>query len=293
MMQIIAKKNIWFSISGVLMLVSLTATMLWGLNLGIDFTGGSLLEVDFGKPVDSATIKAVMDQNNAKDSQVVSTKQNSYLIKSQTITEEQHQKIISGLKQYEPKEQRFDSIGPSIGSELKQKSILAVVAVLLAIIGYIAYAFRKASYPVASWKYGVAAVIALFHDVFIPVGIFAFLGHYFGIQVDALFITALLTVLGFSVHDTIVVFDRIRENLPKMQDKTLSELVNFSVNETMIRSINTSLTVFLVLLAILLFGGASIKYFVLTLLIGIIFGTYSSIFIASPLLVLFYKWQKR
>ncbi len=164
--------------------------------------------------------------------------------------------------------------------------------VLLLIIIYIAFAFRKVSRPVASWKYGVAAVIALFHDVFIPTGIFSILGHYFGVEIDLLFVTGLLTILGFSVHDTIVVFDRIRENLRKGVGKNFEETVNVSINQTIVRSINTSLTVFLTLLAIYIFGGASVKYFALLLMIGIFFGTYSSIFVASSLLVSWEAWRQ-
>ncbi|OGY91532.1 MAG: protein-export membrane protein SecF [Candidatus Komeilibacteria bacterium RIFCSPLOWO2_02_FULL_48_11] len=191
-------------------------------------------------------------------------------------------------------EDSFESIGPTIGNELKQRSVYAVLAVLAAIIIYIAWAFRKVSQPVASWKYGLAAVIALTHDVLIPIGIFAVLGKFLGVEVDILFVTALLTILGFSVHDTIVVFDRIRENLAHSRHRgTFEEIVNISVNETVRRSINTSLTALLALLAIFLFGGESIKYFVLALMLGIIFGTYSSIFIASPLLVVWDKWSRK
>lgn len=188
-------------------------------------------------------------------------------------------------------ELKFESVGPIIGNELKQKSIFAVVIVLLAIIAYIAYAFRQVSYPVASWKYGLCAIIALTHNLLIIVGLFSVLGHFWGIQIDAYFITAILTLLGFSIHDTIVTFDRTRENLRRRQDQTFPNLVNISINETLVRSINTSLTLF-VLLAILLFGGDSVRYFVLALFIGIIVGTYSSIFIASPLLVEIYNRNK-
>ena len=190
-------------------------------------------------------------------------------------------------------EKRFESIGPVIGEEMKQRAYSAVAMVLLLIILYIAFAFRKVSRPVASWKYGVAAILALFHDVFIPTGIFAILGHYFGVEIDLLFVTGLLTILGFSVHDTIVVFDRIRENLRKGVAKNFENTVNISINQTIVRSINTSLTVFLTLLAIYIFGGASTKYFSLLLMMGIFFGTYSSIFVASALLVDWEKWKKK
>ena len=204
-------------------------------------------------------------------------------------------------------EEVFESIGPTIGNELKQKSIQAVGAVLIAIILYIAWAFRKVSEPVASWKYGVAAVAALLHDVVIPTGIFVLLGEFFDVEIDILYITAILTMLGFSVHDTILVFDRTRENLARGHyrispparggDKEgvggFEEIVNISVNQTIRRSINTSATAFLALLSIYLFGGETVKYFVLALMLGIVFGTYSSIFIASPLLVVWEKWSRR
>ena len=203
-------------------------------------------------------------------------------------------------------EDSFESIGPTVGRELQERSIYALLAVMIAIIIYIAWAFRKVSQPVASWKYGVVAVIALLHDVIVPAGVFAVLGHYGGVEIDILFVTALLTILGFSVHDTIVVFDRTRENLARGHrfspparggDKEgvggFEEVVNASVNQTIRRSINTSATAFLALLAMYLFGGEPIKHFVLALMIGIAIGTYSSIFIASPLLVVWNNWKQR
>lgn len=190
-------------------------------------------------------------------------------------------------------EDSFESIGPTVGNELKQRSIYALAAVLVAIIIYIAWAFRKVSQPVASWKYGVVAVVALLHDVIVPAGVFAVLGHYAGVEIDILFVTALLTILGFSVHDTIVVFDRTRENLARRTAGSFEEVVNTSVNQTIRRSINTSATAFLALLAMYLFGGEPIKNFVLALMIGIAIGTYSSIFIASPLLVVWNNWKHR
>ena len=189
-------------------------------------------------------------------------------------------------------EKSFSSVGPTIGNELKQKSYYAIALVLLAIVIYIAWAFRRVSRPVASWKYGVAAIIALLHDVIIPTGVFSALGHFLGYEVDVLFVTALLTVLGFSVHDTIVVFDRIRENLLK-REGSFEDIVNYSVNQTMTRSINTSATVMLVLLAVYFFGGESVRNFTLVLILGVFFGTYSSIFIASPILVVWHKLAGR
>ena len=222
------------------------------------------------------------------------------ILRLQSLREDEHQQLIKSFVEKfgqdkgegYVEERRFTSIGPTIGEELQQKAIWAIAAVLVAIILYIAWAFRRVSKPVPSWQYGIAAVIALFHDVFIPVGIFAVLGRFMNVEIDTLFITALLTVLGFSVHDTIVVFDRIRENLLKPVEN-FAIVVNRSVNETLARSINTSITTLLVLLTTLFLGGETIRYFILTLVIGILFGTYSSIFIASPLLVSAHQWARR
>ncbi len=207
------------------------------------------------------------------------------------VDEATHQEIIKTINQKftvegQPVvEKRFESIGPIIGKELQQKSWSAIFLAVVAIIAYIAYAFRKVSKPVASWKYGVSAVIALIHDIVIVTGIFSILGHFAGVEIDSLFITALLTILGFSVHDTIVVFDRTRENLSRHYSSDFGQVVDDSVNQTIARSINTSLTTILVLFALYFFGGQSINNFVLALIIGILFGTYSSIFVASAIVV--------
>jgi len=223
------------------------------------------------------------------------------LIRSKDLSEEEHQAILIALSEPDKlTETRFDSIGPVIGKELAQKSWVAMALVLAMIIFYIAFAFRKVSgglsgigKGVSSFKYGLVAVIALVHDVAIPTGIFAILGRYFGAEIDILFVTALLTILGFSVHDTIVVFDRVRENLQKGIGENFENTVGLSVSQTITRSINTSLTVLLVLLALFFFGGETTKYFSLALIVGIIVGTYSSIFLASPLLVTIYNFQQR
>lgn len=188
-------------------------------------------------------------------------------------------------------EKRFDSIGPAIGSELKTSAVWAIAISLIAMVLYIGWAFRKVSYPVSSFKYGIAATIALFHDVVITLGIFSFLGHYYGVEIGLPFVAAILAVLGYSVNDTIVVFDRTRENLLRSGITDFEEIVNRSVNETMTRSINTTYTTLLVLFCLYLFGGESIRYFIVALFVGIFFGTYSSIFIASPLLVTWHNWD--
>src|SRR3989344_9238967 len=194
----------------------------------------------------------------------------------------------------EIEERRFNSIGPTIGSELRSKALWAMLTVILAIVLYIAFAFRHVSHPISSWVYGLVAIVALVHDVLIPTGVYVALGHYFiDVQIDVLFVTAILTILGFSVHDTIVVFDRTRENLKLHSWKEFDVTVGHSIEQTFVRSINTSLTVLLVILALYFFGGETTKNFALTLAIGVTIGTYSSIFLASPLLVAIEEWQRK
>lgn len=291
-MSIIKYRKIYFAISGVLFITSIAALLIWGLKPSIDFTGGALLEAQFSQNgIKLEEIKENLSKLEIGEISVQPAGENGVILRMKDIDEETHQKILQALEGAQ--EKRFESIGPVVGEELKRRAIYAVSLTLLMIVAYIAWAFRKVSRPVVSWQYGLATLIALFHDVFLPAGVFAFLGHYKGVEVGLLFITAVLTVLGFSVHDTIVVFDRIRENLRKGSSGNFEHIVDLSVHQTIVRSINTSLTVLLTLLAIYFLGGETIKYFVLTLILGIIFGTYSSIFIASPLLVVFEKWGKR
>ncbi len=296
-MNIIGHKYIFLSMSGLLVLASFIAIGVWGLKFGIDFTGGSLLEVEFSaaRPLPD-DIKKMLDPLDLGAVVVQPTGNKGAILRLKYIDEAVHQDILAALGGGRAEdgvlvEKRFDTIGPTIGKELKSRSFLALGLAIVAIIIYIAWAFRTVSKPVSSWKYGLAAVIALIHDVTIPTGIFVALGHFRGVEVDTLFITALLTILGFSVHDTIVVFDRTRENLRKLKvAEPYAVTVNRSVNETIARSINTSLTVLLVLIAIFFLGGETTKYFALALILGITFGTYSSIFVASPLLVIWEGW---
>lgn len=306
-MNIIAYKNIFLTISAVLVLASIVSLAVWGLKPGIDFTGGSFLEVEFlNQRPDQGELETSLSGLALGNVIIQPYGENGAVFRFKDIDEKMHQEILSLLNVLSKKkselqfpeketqslvvEKRFDAIGPTIGRELRQKSFFAIGATLLLIVFYIAWAFRKVSRPVSSWKYGAAAVIALAHDVTVPSGIFAVLGHFGGIEVDALFITGLLTILGFSVHDTIVVFDRVRENLKKTGGSyhSFGQIINRSIGETISRSINTSLTVILVLLAVMFLGGETTFYFSLLLILGIFFGTYSSIFIASPLLVI---WQ--
>ncbi len=295
MINIVGKRKIFYTLSIALNVVGIFSIIFWGLHFGIDFKGGSLIEVEFLKerPTSQAIVESLAGLNLG-DVAIQPSGQQGALLRLKDIDEVAHQQILQKLNSLSVlEEKRFDSIGPVIGEELKSRAYLAIGAVLFLIVIYIAFAFRKVSRPVASWKYGLAAIIALVHDVFIPTGIFSVLGHYFGAEIDLLFVTGLLTILGFSVHDTIVVFDRIRENLRKGAGQSFEETVNISINQTMMRSINTSLTVFLTLLAIYIFGGASTKYFALLLMLGVFFGTYSSIFVASPILVTWEIWRQR
>ena len=293
MYNIVKTKNIWFVISLALVAASIVYISMGGLKLGIDFTGGALIKIEF---TDRAQEVSIIDVNSVTNSlelgEIKAQKaEEMFILKTKEITNEEKQIIISALEeQIGPvEEQSFESIGPTIGTELKKKAIVAIIVVLIAIILYITWAFRKVSSgPVPSYVFGVTAIVALAHDILITTGIFAVLGYYQNIEIGTLFITALLTILGFSVHDTIVLFDRIRETLNKKYGSSFKDIINQSINGTIIRSLNTSITTLLVLVALALFGGQSIFYFVLALAIGIVLGTYSSIFIAAPLLLV---WQ--
>lgn len=296
MYNIIQKRNFWFSVSGVLIAAGLVFIFLGGLKLGIDFTGGSLMQVEFtGQRPETSAVREIFNNLNLPDVQIQLVGETDMVFKMKTITNDQRVSITDNLnKSYKAEEKSFESVGPVIGQELKWRAIYANLLVLICIIIYLAWAFRKiSSYRVSSWLFGLNAIIALMHDLLITVGFFAFLGYFFKIEIDSLFITALLTILGFSVHDTIVVFDRIREGIKRDPISPFETIINRSINETMVRSLNTSITTFLVLAALFLFGGESIKYFVLALIVGIIAGTYSSIFIASPLLLLWDRLKNR
>lgn len=306
-MNVIRHRNIFLSVSGLLVLASLIAISVWGLNFGVDFIGGSLLEIRFLDERPSPVVLQEALIPLVGGTQVQPSEDQRAIIRFRQVSEDEHQAVLNRLGEIcgECEELRFDTIGPTIGAELKQKAIIALALAIVAIIFYIAWAFRQVSSPphqkfgvgaepVSSWKYGIVAVIALIHDAAIPTGVFAALGEFKGVEIDTLFITALLTILGFSVHDTIVVFDRIRENLRNQKAaEPFAAVVNRSIGETITRSINTSLTVLLVLGAIFFLGGATTKYFALALMLGIAFGTYSSLFVASPLLVIWDDFTKK
>lgn len=295
MINIVGKRKYYYSFSILLATLGLIAILAWGLNFGIDFTGGSLMEIEFsGEIPQTAAIKEKLSSAGIAESTVQPAGEKGFLIRFKDIDEDTHQKILSSLGSLSQIEEKsFESVGPVIGQELKDRAYSSVALVLFLIVAYIAFAFRKVSRLISSWKYGIAASIALFHDVLIPTGIFAILGHFAGVQADLLFVTGLLTILGFSVHDTIVVFDRIRENLRKGTGKNFEDTVNISINQTLIRSINTSFTTLLALVAIYIWGGESTKSFALLLIIGISIGTYSSIFVASSILVSWENWRQK
>lgn len=292
MLKIVEKRNWFFGLSLLVIIPGLISLGLWGLRLGADFTGGTLLEVSF---------KTNVSQNNiinvGKEQKLTLTLQptskNTYIVRTVPLNDKQIKNLTDALsKKFSGIEvQRKETIGPTIGKELFSKSLTALAVASLMIVIYIAWAFRSVPKPTSSWRFGLTAIVTLLHDVLILVGVFSLLGHFLNVEVDALFVTAVLTVIGFSVHDTIVVFDRIRENLNKASFKTFEETVDHSIMQTFGRSVNTSLTVVLVLVALLLFGGSSIRWFVVALLVGIISGTYSSIFNAAPILVVWQKWS--
>lgn len=285
----------WFFVSGLILLFGVLSLSFYGLRLGIDFKGGTLIELQFAKTYDLNKVKDVLSKEGISNYQLQSADNNGLIIKTENLEKEKQDQALADLKAEvgDFNETRLDSIGPVIGKELKKNALYQLGLVSLGIVLYIGYAFRKVQKPVSSWRFGWSAVIALLHDLLFVLGIFSLLGHFRGVEVDSLFVTAMLTVLGFSVHDTIVVFDRIRENLKIYAGESIDFVVNHSIAQTIVRSLNTSLTVLFVLLALLLFGGETIKYFVLALFIGIIVGTYSSIFIASPVLVLWQRWKTR
>jgi len=295
MYNILGQRKYFYVFSGTLVILSVISLFGWGLKYGLDFTGGTLAEFSISNSQFSSNeIKSALTEAGIEDAVVTPTQNNSFLVRYGNSDDEKNKAVLVKLKEEYPDIQntRLDYIGPSISSELKKKAIWALGIAIVGIALYIAYAFRQVSRPVESWKYGVGAVIALAHDVLITIGAFSILGHFWNTEVDTSFVAALLTILGFSVHDTIVVYDRTRENLLRRSAKEeFDETVNRSLNETMARSINTSLTVLITLLAIFIFGGESIKNFTLALLIGVTFGTYSSIFIASALMVDWWKWR--
>ena len=298
-MNISKNLKYFFILPGLLSLAAVIALGLWGLRPGIDLAGGSLLQVtyqDNRPPVQQ--VQKITEPLELGEVRVQPADQSSYILRTRALAEDEHNQltaVLGGLGSMQ--EDQFTTIGPTIGAELLQKAWIAIALVVLCTIVFIAWAFRGVSKPVQSWKYGIVAIVTLLHDILVPAGLFAILGRFVGAEVDALFIVALLTILGISINDTIVVFDRIRENLRFNEDKgrreEFEEVVGRSITQTIARSINTSLTVVIVLAALYFLGPVVTKNFALTLIIGMVAGTYSSIFLASPLLVAWQKWSAK
>jgi preprotein translocase subunit SecF len=288
MFDIIGKRNWYFLFSGLLIVFGVAALLIWGLRLGVDFTGGSLVEVRLANDPQPHAVRDVLTQAGYPEASVVTSTdtsgRTSYIIRTREMQTPEKNALLASLA--EPfgavTEDRFETVGPAVSDETTRRAFLAVGAASLAILAYLSFAFRQVPKP---WRYGTCAVIALLHDTLVVLGLWAIFGHFFGLEVDALFVTGILTVIGFSVHDTIVVFDRIRENVRRFPGESFERIANFSVNQTLDRSINTGLCTVFTLTALLLLGGGTIRNFVLVLLIGIISGTYSSIFNATCLLV--------
>lgn len=321
-MWVITYRKLFYAFSIILVAVSLISITVWGLRPGIDFTGGTLIEISYpgGRPTQDSVVSAVSAIDSSVSVRPSGT--DAYIVRLKPISQEEKATVMSALSlnstasssahtTIDPSSQEatstasstvskapfvktFDSIGPILGVEALRKAIVSIILVILGIVIFITFAFRKVSEPVSSWKYGLTAIIALAHDVIIPTGAFAILGHFAGYEVDTLFVTALLVVLGFSVHDTIVVFDRVRENLRHASsNKPFDQVVGASISQTFTRSINTSLTTLIALIVLYILGGSITEHFSLTLIIGIAVGTYSSVFIGSPLLVTLEKFNTK
>jgi preprotein translocase subunit SecF len=311
MIKVMEHKKWWFLVSLLLLVPGIISLALWQFKPGIEFKGGSISEYKAQQSANSDQkagerekgitdrVKSVFDGEGIKETQIdtnqVSNSETRIYVKSAKIDSDKHSNIVRRLKEQPPpiEELSFEAVDPQVGKDVTNKAILAIIIASFVIIGYIAYSFRGVPKPTSSWQFGIFAVIALLHDVLFILGFYSFMGHFAGWEVKAEFVTAALTVMGFSVHDTIVVFDRLRENLKKFPSHSFRQVANMSVAQTIARSLNTSLTVLLVLLAIVLLGGESIRPFTLTLFVGILAGTYSSIFVATPLLDWWQDYSKR
>ena len=290
-------RKIFYAISIILIGLSLASVLVFGLKLGIDFTGGSILEVEYEK--ERPSIWLIQEKLRELDSEEVIAQpvgEKGVILKTKSTSENAYSEVVKKLEEFgELREgsSQFETIGPVIGKELKDKTKIVVILSLMAIVLYIAFAFRRISRPINSLGYGLVSLIALSHDVLIPLGIFSVLGALYEIQITIPIIAALLTVLGYSINNSVVVFDRTRENLLKLREPSFGLVINKSLNETLTRSINTSLTTLFVLFAIFFLGGETLKYFALALILGIGCGTYSSIFLVTPLLVSYLRWRER
>ncbi len=290
-MKIVNNRKIFFAISALVVFLSISAVFAFGLKPAIDFSGGEIFELSFDKKIGKQELSDKLSTYSSGFSLRESEGRSgsSYILRTKNLNDSDKKKILEFFKNEGATLNRYASVGPILGNELKKKAYVAISLTVLAIILFVAWAFREVSRPVSSWKYGFVAILALLHDIIVPIGFFALLGYFLGAEIDSLFVMALLAILGYSVNDTIVIFDRVRERLRRNKDKKIkeqfSETVGKALDQTITRSVNTSLTTALVLLALVLFGADSVKYFALTLLVGVIAGTYSSIFLAAPILL--------
>lgn len=286
MIKFLKHRKFYYIFSGLLALSSLTALIVFGLNFGIDFKGGSILEVEFELRPENSVIREKLTSLDLGETTIQPTGEKNVILRFKDIDEKTHQEIISSLNEISKTEEiRFENIGPVISREMRSKTLILIIFSVLAMFIYMALAFRKIPAPVSSWQFGVVSTITLFFDILIPLGLLAFLGKFYNVQFTISIVTALLTILGYTMNDKVIVLDRARENLLKTSETNLEELVNRSLNQVLSRSLSTGSCSLLMLLALFLFGGESLKYFSLTLFVGILVGTYSSLFLASPILV--------
>jgi preprotein translocase subunit SecF len=302
-MSIIKNRKIFYWFSGILILCSILSLGFWGLKFGIDFTGGSILEFKTeGVRVEKTLVNEAIKNSNVDlgDFSLRESGNNGYILRSKNLNLDQKTDILNNINNTIGEnvvETRFSDIGPTLGNELRSQAVMAIILVALLIVMYVAFVFRKVSKPVSSWNYGFITIVTFIHDVMVPLGLFSVLGYFAGVEVDTLFVVAILVVLGYSINDTIVVFDRIRENLMGIDEEQRSSrfeaAVEKSLKDTWARSINTSLTTLLSLLAIYFVGGEVTKTFALAMIAGVVSGAYSSIFISAPLLVTIKKWKEK
>jgi len=288
-------RKVYFILSGITILGSLVCLIIFNLNLGIDFTGGSILEVEYKADRPSnQIIRDKLANLDLGEIYIQPSGEQGVILRMKDISEDTHQEVVQKLNETgELEERRFEAIGPTIGRELKQKTKIVVILSLLAIVLYIAWAFRRVSRPVSSWQYGIASLFCLTHDILIPLGILSVLGKFYGVQINIPVICALLTVIGYAINNVVVVYDRIRENILRFGKLEFTEITNSSINQTLTRQINTSLTTLFPLFFIFFWGGETLKYFALTLILGITVGLYSSIFLAIPILVQWLKLRRK
>ncbi|MFH1036802.1 MAG: protein translocase subunit SecF [Patescibacteria group bacterium] len=283
--------KLYYILSASLAILAVLAISIFGLKMGLDFSGGSILEIQFDNRPSNDVIQEKLQDLGIGEIVIQPTGENGAIIRMGTIDENTHAAILSRLGGISNiGELRFESIGPAVGKELSQKTLVLIIVSLVALLIYIAIAFRKVSWPVSSLQYGLISILALTFDVLITIGVFSLLGKFYNVQFNIPIITALLTILGYTINDKVIVFDRVRENLIKNRMADFKDIVNRSLNQTLFRSISTGFCSLLALLAIFFLGGETLKYFALTLIVGIVIGTYSSLFLASPLLV---SWRRR